>query len=54
MNIQIETARTDLPFPAQAWCATLDTYDGLGAPIGFGSTEAAAIANLIEWLEDEA
>lgn len=53
MNLQIETARTDLPFPLQAWCATLDDYDGLGAPIGFGSTEAAAIANLIEWLEDE-
>jgi hypothetical protein len=53
MSFQIETARTDLPFPAQAWCATLDTYEGEGHPIGFGSTEAAAIANLIEWLEDE-
>lgn len=54
MNIQIETARTDLPFPTQRWCATLDSYDGLGSPIGFGATESAAIANLVEFLEDEA
>jgi hypothetical protein len=39
------------------WSAVLDSYDGdpdSNHPIGFGATEAEAIANLIEWLEDEA
>jgi hypothetical protein len=29
-----------------------DTYDGPGSPIGTGPTEAAAIADLLEQLED--
>ena len=55
MRAAIDICRTDLPFPAQAWCATLDSYDG--APdgdnlIGFGATEALAVEALIELIED--
>jgi hypothetical protein len=55
MRLAIEIARTDSPFANEAWCATLDSYDG--APdgenlIGFGATEELAVADLLEKLED--
>ena len=55
MRLAIEIARTDKPSPTEAWCATLDSYDG--APdgenlIGFGATEDLAVADLLEQLED--
>lgn len=56
---KIITSYDPPPIPSRGsdWTAVLDNYDGApdsNHPIGFGSTEAAAIANLIEWLEDEA
>ena len=55
MRLAIEIARTDKPPPTEAWCATLDSYDG--APdgenlIGFGATEDLAVADLLEQLAD--
>jgi hypothetical protein len=46
------------PVPSRQfdWCAVTDNYDGADGgnePIGYGPTEAAAIADLIEQLEDE-
>lgn len=44
-----------IPWRSHDWCATTDNYDGTDGgnePIGYGSTEAAAIADLIEQLED--
>lgn len=45
------TTLTELPFPQYKWCATYETYDGAAdsdCPIGFGATEAEAIADLTE------
>lgn len=46
MNIRTEQHYTN------QWSAIDDdTYDGPGSPIGWGATEAAAVADLIAWLE---
>lgn len=41
------------PIPSRAfdWCAVTDDYEP-GAPIGYGATEAEAIADLKQQLED--
>jgi hypothetical protein len=55
MRIAIDITRTDSPFSHDAWCATLDSYDGAPDsthPIGFGATEELAVADLLKKLED--
>lgn len=54
---KIETSFVYPPIPIRDfdWCATFDDYDGAedsNHPVGFGRTEAEAIADLIELAED--
>ena len=43
----------DSPMPAFRWKALPDGYDGAdgGDPVGYGATEAEAVANLEEMVE---
>lgn len=56
-GVKINTDFIYPPIPTRAfdWCAATDNYDGTDGgnePLGYGSTEAEAIADLIEQLED--
>lgn len=42
-----------IPYRTRDWSAVTDNYEG-GDPIGYGATEAEAIADLMEWLAMEA
>lgn len=54
MNIKTTYWRKPIPTNAFNWEAVDDdTYDGPGCPIGLGSTEAEAIADLTEQLEEQ-
>lgn len=56
-GFHIRTDNIFPPIPSREfdWCATDDDrYDGDGSPIGYGETEDAAIADLLEQLEDDA
>lgn len=49
MKIKTEYVYPPIPLRAFDWCAYDDnTYDGPGSPIGWGPTEEAAIADLLE------
>lgn len=53
--MKISTSYEFPPIPIRDfdWCAVdADTYDGEGCLIGWGRTEAAAIADLFEQIED--
>lgn len=54
-KLKIVTDYSPPPIPTKAydWSAVLDDYEP-GAPIGWGATQAAAIRDLIDQLEDEA
>ncbi len=54
MTAKIETHYWAKPIPDRScdWTATLDGYDA-GDPIGYGATEAEAIADLKEQIEDK-
>ena len=41
-----------IPYRNFDWCATTDNYEA-GDPVGYGRTEAEAIADLKELLADE-
>lgn len=51
---KIVTEHVFPPIPSRRWdwCARLEGYDA-GDPIGWGETEAAAIADLMEQIEKE-
>lgn len=52
-GIRIVTGwRKPIPRSDHDWTATTDNYEP-GHPMGYGSTEAGAIADLIEQLEDD-
>ena len=53
LRVVIETANTRPPIPERKydWCATTSDYEP-GHPVGHGATEEAAIADLIEKLEN--
>lgn len=54
--MKILTYHDPKPIPSRAfdWSAVDDsTYDGEGCPVGYGATEADAVADLKEQLEDE-
>lgn len=53
-GLKINTRHEFPPIPIRSfdWVATDDNFD-LGCPIGYGATEAAAIADLLQQLEDE-
>ena len=54
MNIKISFDYPPIPIRSFDWSAIDDdTYDGPGCPIGRGETEAAAVADLLEQLEEE-
>lgn len=50
MTHKIVTSYIYPPIPIRTcdWSAVYDNYDGEGSPIGLGSTEAKAIADLTE------
>lgn len=51
MNIRTVNAFPPIPIRDFDWHAyDADTYDGEGCPVGYGRTEAEAIANLKEQL----
>lgn len=55
--MKIKTSHDYPPIPIRAfdWSAIDDdTYDGEGCPVGHGATEAEAIADLLEQIEDRA
>lgn len=53
MKISTEYVYPPIPDRRFDWCATDDdTYDGAGSPIGWGSTEQEAIADLLEQLSE--
>lgn len=57
MKIVTEYWPKPIPIRQFDWSATTDNYDGAPdshCPIGYGPTEAAAIADLNEQLEDRA
>lgn len=41
-----------IPIRCFDWCATFDSYEP-GSPIGYGPTKEAAIAALLEQVEEE-
>jgi hypothetical protein len=54
--MKISTSYDPAPIPMRCfdWMAVDDdTYDGPGSPIGLGATEAEAIADLLDQLEDQ-
>jgi hypothetical protein len=54
MTIKTHFVYPPIPIRSFDWSATDDdTYDGPGCPVGRGETEAAAIADLLEQLEEE-
>jgi hypothetical protein len=53
-NVKIVTHHDPKPIPTARfdWSAVDDnTYDGPGCPVGYGRTEAEAIADLMEQIE---
>jgi hypothetical protein len=55
MKIVTEHVYPPIPVRDFDWRAVDDdTYDGPGSPIGYGRTEAAAIADLLEQIEERA
>ena len=53
MIIKTENVYPPIPNRNHDWCAFDDnTYDGPGSTIGWGPTKEAAIADLMERLED--
>lgn len=53
MRIQTTYVYPPIPIRDFDWCAVDDdTYDGEGCPIGYGATEQAAVADLLEQIED--
>ena len=55
MRIKVEPDLTGFAPPDSRWTAVDDdTYDGPGSPIGSGASEAEAIVDLLEQLEDAA
>jgi hypothetical protein len=55
MNIRTSFICPPIPDRNQDWSAIDDdTYDGPGSPIGYGPTEAMAIAELLEQIEGAA
>lgn len=53
MKIKTEFVYPPIPIRKFDWSAIDDdTYDGPGSPIGYGYTEAEAIADLMEQLDD--
>ena len=57
-NVKIVTSYIYPPIPDRRfdWCAVTDDYDGAEdshCPIGYGPTEAEAIADLMALLEDQ-
>ena len=55
MKIRTEYVYPPIPYRGWDWSAVDDdTYDGERSPIGYGPTEAAAIADLKEQIEDRA
>ncbi len=54
MKIRTDYIHPPIPLRDSDWVAVDDdTYDGPGSPIGAGPTEDAAIADLMEKLNDE-
>jgi len=56
-GLRIRTHHEFPPIPLRDfdWAAVDDsTYDGPGCPVGYGKTEAEAIADLLEQIEDDA
>ena len=53
MRIRTEFVYPPIPYRNSDWSAVDDsTYDGPGSAIGWGATEAEAIADLLEQLEE--
>lgn len=53
MKVRTEFWMKPIPPREFDWSAVDDdTYDGEGCPIGYGATEAAAIADLMEQIEE--
>lgn len=54
-NVKIVTTYWAKPIPIRRfdWIAITDNYDGESSPIGFGETEAEAIADLVERLGEK-
>lgn len=53
MNIKTHYEYPPIPDRNFDWCAyDDDTYDGEGSKIGWGATEEAAIADLMEQMEE--
>jgi hypothetical protein len=54
-NIRTTHEFPPIPIRSMDWSAVDDdSYDGEGSPIGRGATEAEAVADLIEQIEDKA
>lgn len=54
MKIRTEFVYPPIPIRDFDWCAVDDdTYDGEGCPIGYGRTEADAIADLMAQIEEQ-
>lgn len=54
MKIKATYERKPVPTCAWDWTAIdEDTYDGPDSPVGCGATEAEAVADLLEQLEEE-
>lgn len=54
MNIVTHFVHPPIPDRRCDWSAVTEDYDGPGSPIGYGRTEAAAIADLLEQIEERA
>jgi hypothetical protein len=52
MKIVTEHVYPPIPDRSSDWSAVTENYDGPGSPIGWGPTEAAAISDLEEKLDD--
>lgn len=53
MNIRTEYVYPPIPVRTMDWTAVDDdTYDGRGCPIGYGSTEQEAVADLLAQVEE--
>jgi hypothetical protein len=54
MKIRTEFVYPPIPIRDFDWIAVDDdTYDGHGGPIGYGRTEADAVADLMEQIEED-
>ena len=54
MTIKVSFDYPPIPIRSFDWSAYVDdTYDGPGCPLGHGPTEAAAISDLYDQMEDE-